>query len=263
MRLQMVWWIGLSVLAPLRAQDAVPTADALIRAAVAADKAQDAKGWKFTYRQEEESHTLDKNGKSEPPRHKTYDVIMLEGDNYKKLVLIDGKPPDAKLQKKIDTDLEKERLQRRARRGGLLSMTKTSSYPGVENLEKLFDSQVSGEETVVGRKAWRVESVAKATYKPVDKAEEELTASRVTSWFDETEGVWLKIASVRTREFSGAQAGSSFEMTQEKHGDAWLLDEMDFHFDTKFALGIRMRGEIRTRFLDYKRFEVESKIVME
>jgi hypothetical protein len=240
MRAQIGWWVGIAVLTSLRAQEAAPTAEALIRAAVAAGKAQEAKGWKFTYREEEESHTVDKNGKPAPVARKTYDVIMLEGDNYRKLVLIDGKPPDAKLQKKIDADLEKERQQRRARPGGLLSRTKVSSYPGVENLEKLFDSQVTGEETVAGRKAWRV-----------------------ASWFDEAEGVWLKVAGVRTREFDGAQVGSALEMTQGKHGEAWLLDELDFHFDTKFALGIRMRGESRNSFLDYKKFEVESKITME
>ena len=34
---------------------------------------------------------------------------MLEGDLYRKLILVDGNPPDAKLQKKIDAEIEKER----------------------------------------------------------------------------------------------------------------------------------------------------------
>lgn len=36
---------------------------------------------------------------------------MLEGENYTKLILIDGKPLDAKTQKKVAADLEKTRAE--------------------------------------------------------------------------------------------------------------------------------------------------------
>jgi hypothetical protein len=47
MRAGIVFWFGIVILAPLRAQDAPPSAETLIREAVALDRAQAAKGWKW------------------------------------------------------------------------------------------------------------------------------------------------------------------------------------------------------------------------
>jgi hypothetical protein len=81
----------------------------LLARAISSQKAQDAKGWKFTYREDQERSPLD-----EKPSNRTYDNIMLDGKLYRKLTLIDGKPPGAKLQKQVDAEMEKERAARRA-----------------------------------------------------------------------------------------------------------------------------------------------------
>jgi len=263
MRAGVVFWFGIVILAPLRAQDGPPSAETLIRQAVALDRAQDARGWKFTYREDEEQQPFDKNGKPLTPTHKTYDIIMLEGDNYRKLIAVEGHPPDAKLQKKIDGDLEKERLIRRARHGGTFSTTRSANLPGIENLEGLFDSTVTGEEVIAGRSAWRVESLPKANYKTANKEEQELMASRHTSWFDRQEGVWLKQESVLLRAVNGIQPGTQFDMTRGKHGDAWLVDETVFRADTKFAPMVRVRGQARRTFYDYRKFDVETRIILQ
>jgi hypothetical protein len=81
---------------------------------------------------------------------------MPEGENYSKLILIDVKPLDAKTQKKVDANLEKTRAERRGNR--LLSMRHTVSLGGLDLLMRLFDDKVTGEETISGRKTWRMES---------------------------------------------------------------------------------------------------------
>ncbi len=263
MRTAIIFWVVTVTLPPSRAQDGPPSAEILIRKGVALDKAQDAKGWKFTYREDEEQQPFDKNGKPLRPTHKTYDIIMLEGDSYRKLIKVEGLPPDAKLQKKIDDDLEKERLIRRARRGGTFSTTRTVFFPDVEDLEKLFDSTVTAEEVIAGRSAWRVESVPKANYKPANKEEQELMASHHTTWFDRQEGAWLKQESVLLRAVNGEQPGTQLDLIRGKHGGAWLLDETIFRADTKFAPMVRVRGQARRTFYDYKKFDVETKIVLQ
>ena len=87
-------------LSPALAQDAAPSAETLLRNAIAAEKAQNAKDWKFTWREDEDKFPLDKNGKPLPELHRAFDNIMLEGGVYRKLILIDGKPPAPKLQRK-------------------------------------------------------------------------------------------------------------------------------------------------------------------
>ncbi len=97
-----------SVLLPcvVLAQSA-PSPEELIRRANAAGKAQFERGWKYTFREDHTQSQIDKHGQPGAPSTDTYDHIMLEGSEYRKLILRDGKPLDARTQKKVDQDIEK------------------------------------------------------------------------------------------------------------------------------------------------------------
>src|ERR1035438_4221152 len=86
-----------------------PDATELVQKAIAARKAQEDRVWKFTWREDYEQIDKDKNGKVFGRKVYTSDVIMLEGSNYTKLVLIDGKPLDEKTQNRVDKELEQMR----------------------------------------------------------------------------------------------------------------------------------------------------------
>src|SRR5580704_2935248 len=139
-------WIGLAVLARALAQDATPTAESLLARAIAVEKAQDAKAWKFTYREDEAKLPVDKNGKALTSSHRTYDNIMLEGEIYRKLILIDGKPPDAKLKNKIDAEVERERAVRRAHPAG--TGRHEVRLGDLDQIAHMCDSTVAGREMV-------------------------------------------------------------------------------------------------------------------
>ena len=116
---------------------------------------------------------------------------MLEGGVYRKLILIDGKPPAPKLQKTIDAEMEKERSARRAHPAAATGRHEV----GVGDLDKIArmcDSKVTGEEMASGRMAWRVESLPKPDYKPANKDEEKFLSQRRVTWFDTAEGVAIK-----------------------------------------------------------------------
>ncbi len=102
---------------------------------------------------------------------------MLEGSEYRKLILKDGKPLDAKTQKRVDADLDKARAERRRN-----SFTHHEvSLGDLDLLGRIFDNKVTGEETVLGRRAWRMESEPKSGYKPANKAEEAALAARAST----------------------------------------------------------------------------------
>jgi hypothetical protein len=70
----------------LMAQTA-PSPAELIRRADAAEKAQDERGWKYTFREDHTELQIDKAGNATgPPATDTYEHIMLEGAEYRKLV---------------------------------------------------------------------------------------------------------------------------------------------------------------------------------
>lgn len=248
--------IPLAIVSALLAQSSPPSPSELIDRAMAAEKTQGEKGWKYTYREDHEQSQLDKNGKAGPPSTKTYDHIMLEGAEYKKLVLIDGKPLDAKTQKKVDEDLEKTRSERR--KLGFLSTQRTVALGGLNALERFFNNKVTGEETMLGRRTWRMESEPKAGYKASNKHEEEILASRHVSWFDQQEGDRIKWRDEFVHAANGFQPGTTVDWEFAKVGDAWLFDNTVLRMDMKWAPGIHGRAESRQRFYDYKRFTVDS-----
>jgi len=254
-------YLLLCILSSALAQDAAPSAETLLRNAIAAEKAQAGKGWRFTFREEEDKLTVDKNGKPLPESHSTYDNIMLEGDLYRKLILIDGKPPDAKLQKKIAAEIEKERAARRAHPAQ--TGRHTVMVGDLDHIARLCDSKATGQEQVSGRMAWRIESLPKAGYKPLDKDEEKFLSARRVTWIDKEEGVAIKYLEVFIRPAAGLQPGSEIEREFGKHGEAWLPDRLILRYDLKLYAVVRGRGESRYRYYDYKKFDVESKITVQ
>jgi hypothetical protein len=248
-------------LSPALAQDAVPSAETLLRHAIAAEKAQAEKGWTFTFREDEDKFPVDKNGKPLSESHSTYDNIMLEGDLYRKLILIDGKAPDEKLQKKIDAEMERERAARRAH--PMQAGRHTVKAGDLDHIARLCDSKVTGEEQISGRMTWRIESLPKAGYKPAGKDEEKFLSARRVTWIDKEEGVAIKYLEVFIRPAAGFQPGSEIEREFGKHGDAWLCDRLILRYDVKLYAVVHGRGESRYRYYDYKKFEVESKITIQ
>ncbi len=237
------------VFAYLLAAQETPSASDLIDTAVAARKAQEARGWKYTYRMD----------RDEANSRKTYEVVMLESSPYSRLILIDGKPPDAKTQKKIDAAMESERLRRRGPRS-LVSVTRTLTFGDLKNLERLFDNKVAGLDTVGGRPAWRVESEPRNGYHATDKTEEQILSLRRTTWFDRESGVEIKHRYRLFRDIAGFHAGSWFELEYAKVGEDFLLAEETQHVDMKIVATIHGRGETHYRYYDYKRFAADSRL---
>jgi hypothetical protein len=251
-------WVALAILGRALAQEAPPTAASLIAKAAALEKAQNDKDWKFTFREDEDKLPVDKKGNQLTPSHRTYDNIMLEGDLYRKLILIDGKPPEPKLQKNIEAEMERERAVRRTRSGTGRHEVNVGS---LEQIARMCDSKVTGQEAVSGRMAWRVESQPKSDYKPAGKEEAKFLGARRVTWFDRQEGVALKYLEVFILPTAGFQPGSEIEREFAKHDDAWLMDRLVLRYNFKMMAVVRGRGETRLRFYDFKKFTAESRIV--
>ena len=235
-----------------------PPASKLIAAAIEAQRVDRQRGWKYTYREDHDQFHFDKNGERLAPTRKTYDAIMLEAETYRKLILIDGKPPSEKIQKQVERDLEKTRAERRKR--SIRSITRTIPLGGLDELQRLFENKVTGEEIVRGRNTWRVESEPKPGIKPANKREEQEMSARHTTWFDRQEGMIVKERILFLREAKGFQPGCEIDNEYVKIGDAWLMDLAIWKGEMKALAVMHLRFESHQHYFDYKRFDVESTI---
>jgi len=243
------------------AQDSPPAAEKLIRSAAAAYTEQVARGWKYTYREDEEEFLVDKKRQRAPSPRKTYEIIMLEGEPYRKLLLVNGQPLDEPAQKKVDEDLEKARKERVQKSPRIVTKSFQCDLAGIEQVERIFDSRVTGEETVLGRKSWRVESVPKRGFHPATREERQTASTHRVTWIDEQDGVELKNLSTFFRAADNFQAGTQLEQEFGKVGADWLPATTVLRFDVTIGVMQHAYGETHIRDYDYKRFTVESRIV--
>jgi hypothetical protein len=257
----MSWLIRLiAVLVPcaLGAQAVPPTPALLIHRAIGVLKAQEKSGLKYTYR-EDLVETKVKNGQALPPVRKTYEHLLLEGEDYRKLVLIDGQPLDARTQKEVDGELRKVQAEREKHLIELNPRARKKSPLGdLGQIEQLFDNKVTGEETVLGRRAWRLESEPKPGYKPDNKQEEEALAAHHVTWFDQQDGTRIKKLDTFFRAANGFAPGTTVDSEYVKVGETWLPDTISIRMDLKVMPGVFARGETRQHFYDYKRLTVDN-----
>jgi hypothetical protein len=247
----------LLALAP--AQSPPPDATALIQSAIVARKAQEVKGWKYTFRMDEEQWDVGKDGQETIRTRKAYDIIMLEGDTYRKLVSVNGNPPDAKLQKKIDEDLKREQENRKRKRH-IGTIERSMIIAEVESLQRLFVNRTDGEETLDGRRAWRVASEPRPGLKAASKDDEQPLSTRRLSWFDAQDGIEVRRRVEYFREAGGFRPGTVLETRYSKIGEVWLVADEDMRLDMKIVGGIHARGRSHFRFSEYKRFTAESQL---
>ena len=134
---------------------------------------------------------------------------MVEGSDYRKLVLIDGHPLDPKTQKRVDAALRKPAPN--VAEPSRWPSHRSVSLGSLELLSRLFDNKVIDREIINGRAAWKMESDPKPGIKAARKEDEEVLASSHTSWFDEQDGsrVGNESSSIAPRTDSSQPASSS------------------------------------------------------
>jgi hypothetical protein len=227
----------------------------------------DIKNWEharqYAYTEELTNFAYGKNGQATQNGAAVWEVIFVEGLEYKKLISVDGKPLDAKGQareeKKLRQTAEERRNQRRA--GAFHPTVNTGSF---HDLLTLFDNRLLGEEEIRGRKAWMIESTPQAGRIPANRYEKEVLSFRHKLWIDEAENFPLKTVKTVVGAHIYMKPGSTITSEFEKiNDDAWLAVRMsnDFHF--QFARFIKPSGRSDYQYSKFRKFDVQSTISLD
>jgi hypothetical protein len=240
---------------------ASPSAESLIQRAITVDKELTPIQNQYAYTEELRNQQVEKDGKLGAIDTKTFDVIFLEGAQYRKLILIDGKPLAPDKQKKVDQEMEKARNERRKARQRGIHLERSVEIGGLAELLKYFDNRVTGEETLRGHQAWVVESTPKRDYKPSGKQQEEIMSWGHKSWFDQQDGVQMQLQSTAIRDVNGFHTGSSQQWEYDKGSeDCWLLRKVTGNIDVTFYKMIHGHAITTQTMTNYKKFDVASTI---
>jgi len=167
---------------------------------------------------------------------KTYDVTMLYGTPYKRLVMVDGKPlspsDQRAQQQKLDAERgkrERESPQDRAHRIGDYRKDWDKAHRILEEMPRAFSYRVVGTRRAGARTAYVIDATPRPGYDPPDAEGRVLTAMHGEFWIDARTYQWVR-ASARVLHpvsiagfLARVQPGTRFELEQRPVGPGvWL-----------------------------------------
>ena len=200
------------------------------------------------------------------PTVKSYEVLMIDGSQYNRLVAVNDRPLSAgeraeeenKLKAEIlkrDSESERERRKRVAK----YLKEREQDHAMVKEMADAFDFQLAGEENVAGHDCWVLDAEPKPGYQPRSRETKVLSGMKGKLWVDKKQFQWVKVEAEVMRPvslygfFAKVSPGTRFVLEQEPiAGNLWL----PAHFSVKVnasALGfINENSSDDETFHDYK-----------
>jgi len=184
------------------------------------------------------------------PSVKTYQVLMIDGSPYNRLIAVDDKPlPSAqqaqevrKLQYEIqERQQESERARQKRIEKYLRERHQDSAL--LKGMMSAFDFRLVGQETLDGHECWVLDATPKPGYEPTSRETKVLKGMRGRMWIDEASGQWVKVQAevVQPVSFYGffakVRPGTRFVLEQEPvTAHLWLPKHFSTHVSAS-ALG--------------------------
>src|SRR5215470_7524568 len=194
--------------AALVAQDASPAAPEypptndpkeIVRRSVAIDHRMMERARNYTCQQREVEKQLDSHGNVKSTKVETWDVTILYGEPYSRLIQKDDKPlsekDEKKEQEKLDKFIEKRKNESDGDHQKREEKQKKEREEGrafLRDVENAYDFRIAGEEPVDGRPAWILEAMPRKDFHPTQPHADILPKLKGRIWIDKKEYYWVK-----------------------------------------------------------------------
>ena len=184
---------------------------------------------------------------------KTYQVMMIEGSPYNKLVATNGQRLSPGQSAEEDRKLEEETARRhnesaaaRQKRIADYEKERHQDHALMAEMVKAFDYKLAGEATINGRRCFVLDATPKAGYKPPTRETEVLRGMRGRMWVDEKAYQWVKVHAEVFRPvtfglfIARVQPGTEFTLEEKPvSGNLWL--------PSHFSMAVRARVLLSSR----------------
>jgi hypothetical protein len=220
------WALLLLMAAPNGAARSALDGDTIVRRSMAANRADWAAAPDYAYME----RTHDDDGT------KTYDVTMIRGSSYKRLIK-DGDTllstaEQAKEKRKLTTEVAKREAEspdERASRIAEYQKQRERAHHILEEMPRAFDYTVATTRPVGSRTVYVLQATPRKGYNPPNVESRVLTAMRGEFWIDTITFQWVRASAVVLRPVSidgflaRIQPGTEFEVEQmPMSGEVWL-----------------------------------------
>jgi hypothetical protein len=247
----------------------------IIRRATELDRRDTALARSYTFLQRQERRDLDSSGRPTKTESETYDVTLLEGSPYRRLVARNDQPlspkdrrkEEEKLQKSIE-DRRKESPAQHAQRVADWERKQEKQREPLKELPQAFTFKLAGEEALNGGVAFVIEGTPKPGYRPKSQATSFFPKVKLRLCVDKQDYQWIKvdIESLDTISFGGflfrLAKGSHVTIENARvNNEIWMPKQAAIKGSVRIALVKVMRGEMIFTFSDYKKFQTDSRVL--
>ncbi len=230
--------ILIAVAFPIASLADTPTAEQIIQRSLVANEADwnAAPGYSFT------EHDVTSK-RDNPAEQKTYQVIMIDGSPYERLMSIDGhalsREQDAIEQRKLAHAIRhwgKQSPERRQKRIEEYQKERHQDHALMAEMTKALKYTLAGETTLYGHPVYVLDALPDPDYVPHSRETRVLTGMKGRLWIDKQTYQWVKVEAevFRPVEFGMFIAkvgpGTRFELNQAPGPDGhWF----PMHFNTQ------------------------------
>jgi len=250
--------ITLLALALFAAANSLAQLDArtIIRRSVEANNRDFKEAPKFDHfeRDQENGHT------------KTYQVLMILGSSYHRLVAVDGKPlspqQQAQQEKKLQAVIaqrSRETPQQRAQRIAKYEKGRKRDYMLMQQLTAAFNFTLEGEQKLGPYQVYVLDATPRPGYQPPDTETQVLTGMEGKLWIDTRSFQWVKVEAevVHPVSIEGflakVEPGTRFELEKMPvSGDVWLPKRFSMKANAKILGLFSHNSQEDDNYFDYR-----------
>jgi hypothetical protein len=246
----------------------------IVRRAVEVDSRNQEIARNYTFLERQETRQLDSADGVKQRDVRTWDITMLEGSHYRRLISRNDRPlspaEEKKEQEKLQQSIEgrrKETPEERERRLADWRRRQAKQHEPLREMLDAFDFHLAGEETLNGGPAWVIDATPKPGYKPKLPSAAYFPKIRARLWISQAGSQWVKVEAetLDTISFGGflLRLAKGGHLTLEQtlvNDEVWLPKHVMLRASARLVLVKGYRGVIEYTFSDYRKFQAESRI---
>jgi len=267
--------VALVLISMMTAAATQPDAHEIVRRCVAASD----ENWKiarnYTFLQRTEERHIDSDGRVKSKEVKTYDVTLLGGSPYLRLLERDDHPlpaveeknEKAKLQKSI-AERMKETPDQRRRRIEDYDKRRERQRDTIREVAEAFDFRNVGEGVVDGREVWIVEASPRAGYQPRSRDAKIFPHVHGKVWIDQRSYNWVKLEAEVIHPVSWGlflvrlDPGARIRFDETRVNDeVWLPQHVWVAASARLGVFKKLRVQEDTTYKNFRKFQTDSRLV--
>jgi len=259
----------------LLAQVIQPDAREIVRKSVELDQSNWQRMKDYTWIARQTDRLLDSNGQVKSQKTDEWETVVVYGEPHHRMLERNGKPISAEDQRKEREKLdqavakrEHETASQRVRREADFETQREKDREFLREVPDLFDFQLLGEEKIDGHDVWVISATPKPGAQPKRGDAKPLLKVKAKVWIDKTEYQWVRLEAETTATISFGlfiarlAPGAKLEFEQTRVNDeVWLPKREVVRGAARLGLVKKLVGEEETTWNNYRKFQVDSKVV--